>query len=223
MENLNSQNSQKSQNKSSVEFQKKLLESINDDDYLATMERKDRVKSLVKALNMNPGLISNIKALMDYRDLRTKQAWLPNFIEELNSDPEASYLEIDRLRETVQKLDRDRRSYHNKALGNFYGMVNYMRDRGMKYYYRGKLMDPGKESNKYCDPNIRQEMTDFFLNSLYEIEEMNLADLQTEYGEQFPQGVESLKKIRGDLAKSSRDYGVKTPIREDDGDIEFYS
>lgn len=34
---------------------------------------------LIRELNANPDMLENVKKMMDYRDLRTKQSWLSNF------------------------------------------------------------------------------------------------------------------------------------------------
>lgn len=204
------------------DFRNELLANTNPEDYVATMAKWDRMTYLVRELDANPRAIGNIKAMMDYRDLRTQQAWLPNYINELNEDPNASYLEIGRLRETVVRLDKERRSYHNKALGNFNGLVNDMKKRGINFFYRGNIMDPNKEENKYGDPNVRQEMTDFFLGCLYDVEDMSVADINRAFDGKYSKGAESLKAVRSQLVQSSRGYGVDKPLKEDDGDITFY-
>ena len=101
-------------------------------------------------------------------------------------------------------------------------LVNDMKKNGIPPLYKGKIMTPFDDKvNKYGDPNIRQEMTDGFLKMLYSISETTIADLGIEQGE-YDKGVDSFKKISGELRHQDHSYGVKEPLRNDDDAPSFY-
>lgn len=176
---------------------------------------------LIRKLNANPDMLENVKKMMDYRDLRTKQSWLSNFYYNSNKFNDGE-LKLQTLRNEVYRLDRDRRKYHNNALASFYSLVNDMKKNGIPPLYKGKIMTPFDDKvNKYGDPNIRQEMTDGFLKMLYSISETTIADLGIEQGE-YDKGVDSFKKISGELRHQDHSYGVKEPLRNDDDAPSFY-
>ena len=197
-------------------------EKYYSDDYDPEEERRKykrnrNITYLIRELNADPSRLANLKALMDYRDLRTLQVWYPDYINELKNDPSVSDLEIQNCEEGVKKLDKDRRNKHDKALGNFYGLVNDMKRRGIPPLYEGKLMDPSKEPDKYGDRNIRKEMTDGFLGLLYDIEELNLEDIKLNKDE-YAKGLSTLKTIKQNLERNTRQFGLDKPITEDEGD-----
>lgn len=43
------------------------------------VEQNRNMFYLIRELNANPDMLENVKKMMDYRDLRTKQSWLSNF------------------------------------------------------------------------------------------------------------------------------------------------
>lgn len=200
-------------------------EKYYSDDYDPEEERRKykrnrNITYLIRELNADPSRLANLKALMDYRDLRTLQVWYPDYINELKNDPSVSDLEIQNCEEGVKKLDKERRDKHNKALGNFYGLVNDMKRRGIPAFYEGKLMDPSKEPGGYGDPNIRKEMTDSFLGLLYDIEELDIEDIRLSKDE-YAQGISTLKSIKQNLERNTRQFGLDKPILEDDGDSPY--
>ena len=175
---------------------------------------------LVRELNENPNMLENVKKMMDYRDLRTKQSWLSNFYYNSNKFNDGE-LKIQTLRNEVSRLDRDRRKYHNSALASFYSLVNDMKQNGIPPIYKGRIMNPFDDKvNRYGDPNIRQEMTDGFLGMLYSISETTIGDLGLEQGE-YSEGVESFRKIVGQLRHQNNSYGVEEPLKEDEGEPKF--
>ena len=211
-------------NQSNIEDRKKSLANIDDDNYLETMERLDRIKALLSELDEDPdNTITRIQNMMQYRDLLTQIAWYPEYITELENDPDVSDLYIDRLRERPVQLDKKRRDVHNTALASLFNMVNDMKFRRIYGFYNGRIMNPLKEADKYGNTDIRREMTNFILKTLYEIELLSAQDLNYLISATDDSiSIDSLKQIRDSLARSSRGYGVKNPLKSDDGSIDFY-
>ena len=184
-------------------------------------QKRLKLVYIMRELNSNPSSMSNIKALMDYRDLRTEQAWLSYIINEMKHEPNSSEFKIDSCRMRVEALDKRRRETHNKALGNYAGLLRQMKIHGIPPIYTGHIMDPSKTSNNYGDPNIRNEMTESFLELLYIIEDAKIEDLR-KIAEEQEISVQDLSQVKKKLEKSTHDWGVKEPLRkDDDGNIEF--
>lgn len=90
------------------------------------VEQNRNMFYLIRELNANPDMLENVKKMMDYRDLRTKQSWLSNFYYNSNKFNDGE-LKLQTLKNEVYRLDRDRRKYHNNALASFYSLVNDMK------------------------------------------------------------------------------------------------
>lgn len=205
-------------------FYEELINGTYDHEAEMAKSRRNRnMFYLVRELNETPDMLENIKKLMNYRDLRTKQSWLSNFYFRTTQMYDGE-LNIQNLRHEVTRLDRDRRSYHNQALAAFYSLVNDMKSNGIPPIYTGRLMSPYDDKvKKYGDPNIRQEMTDAFLGMLYDISETTIDDLKIENGE-YSEGVQTFRSIARELQHQDNSYGVKKPLTkdEDKDDVEFY-
>lgn len=182
-------------------------------------KQKRNMTSLIELLNKKPELLNNIKSFMDYRKLRIEQVLIPIMIEEAENDYENfSLLNIDMMRERVYILDKQRREKHNRALSNFSNLMNEFEKFGIPPIYTGNIMDPLKESDRYGNRDIRQEMTDSMLEILSTIEEMNINELNIET-EKYDKGLGSFKEIYKDLNKQTHDFGIKKTLESDDGDI----
>lgn len=184
---------------------------------------KRKMTDLVKVLNKSPDMLSNIKTLMDYRELRVLQVHYAAWISELreNSDTDFSYFNLSKMEESAKDLDYRRRNVHNRALGNFVGIIREYRRNQVEQFYKGQYMDPSKQSDEYGDPNIRKEMTDAILEMLHNIEDVNINELSIATKD-YKEGLGTFKIIRKELEKQTRDYGVKSTLKEDDGTIELY-
>ena len=105
-------------------FYEELINGTYDPEAEIAKSRRNRnMFYLVRELNERPDMLDNIKKLMDYRDLRTKQSWLSNFYFRATQIGDGE-LKMQNLRHEVTRLDRDRRNYHNQALAAFYSLVN---------------------------------------------------------------------------------------------------
>lgn len=203
-----------------------LYNSIIDGTYDSEKEIKKSNQNrnmfyLIRELNENPDMLENIKKMMDYRDLRTKQSWLSNFYYNNRKFIDGE-LKIENLKNEITKLDSDRRIYHNNALASFYSLVKDMKKNGIPPLYKGRIMTPFDDKvKKYGDPNIRQEMTNGFLEMLYSISETTIADLGIEQGE-YDKGLDSFRKISGELRHQDHSYGVKIPLVDDDSEPKFH-
>ena len=199
----------------------KLLENVEPEDYVEFMARHDRIEGVIKALQDSPdSTMSCMKRMMQYRDLRTKQAWVSELLHHIKThhDPELENINPDFLKDDLVRIDKSRRGIHNDTLSSFCNFINSQKKAGNSRIYRGNLMDPLKEPDHYGDHRVRQEMTDGILSILYDIEEMNLKDIfldrmNQEYGSS---SVESLRELSKNLRSQSRSYGAREPLKEDD-------
>lgn len=184
-------------------------------------QTRRKMENFIKLLKVRPDVLSNIKTFYDYRRLRVEQRLLPIWIEEAQNDYETSGLiNISRMQDRVISLDKERRKVHNKALGNFNGLIREYRNCGIEPFYNGESMDPYNTKDGYGDPDVRKSMTDAILSFLGDIEDININELNINK-EQYSEALGTFSQIYKDLNKQTHEYGLKRNIREDDGDLEF--
>lgn len=184
-------------------------------------QTRKKMENFIKLLKIRPNVLSNVKTFYDYRRLRVEQRLLPIWIEEAQNDYEnASFLNISRMQDRVINLDKERRKTHNKALGNFNGLIRDYRLCGIEPFYNGEVMDPYNTKDNYGDPDVRKSMTDAMLSFLGDIEDININELNIDK-EEYSEALGTFSQIYKDLNKQTHEYGLKRNIREDDGDLEF--
>ncbi len=183
---------------------------------------ENKVEILREYLNKKPGLLSNVKAIMDYRNLRTEQRFSSLIVDayrrgderiSLIKDMGESDFQFYQMR--IQQLDRKRGKMHNTALGNFMGILRYGREHNLPELYSGVGLTE-EEIQKHINLPEREKVTDSMFGLLADIEEENIKQLEEIEKEDI------IKGVKKDLERQSRLYHVKKPLREDEGDIEFY-
>lgn len=191
--------------------------------FISGVEKKlqiEKVKNLITVLQKNPSSLSNIKALMDYRNLRVLQVYYGDEYQKAKDSGFIEYgpLETDILKSKAESLDKKRRETHNKALGNFCGLLRDYRALGVKPFHIGEYMDPHYEEDGYGDPNIRRDMTDSLFSLLNAIEDVELRELELEsVGNK--ETVEQVKQLRSELNSETR--GFKMRINSDDSNVDY--
>ena len=177
----------------------------------------NKVENLIKVLQKSPDSLSNIKALMDYRSLRTLQISYRDILYDYNHgiNPEVGQLKIDAIQIKFNNLEMERRNVHNKALGNFCGLMRTYRQLNIPPFYIGEYMDPHYEKNNYGDPNIRRDMTDSMFSLLNAIEDVNILELQKRM-EQNKEAVQVVDEMRKKLNTETRSYKIRFNSDEDD-------
>ena len=183
---------------------------------------ENKVEILREYLTKKPELLSNVKAIMDYRNLRTEQTFSARLAKDYRygnlKNPlvrSMSELDYQTYQMRVQELDKKRRSVHNRALGNFMGIVRYGREHNLPELYSGVGLTE-EEMQKHINLPEREKITDFMFGLLADIEEENIKQLEEKEKDDI------IKGVKKDLERESRLYHVKKPLREDEGDIEFY-
>lgn len=188
--------------------------------FIVNTERKlqfQKVENLIKVLQKSPDSLSNIKALMDYRSLRTLQISYRDILYDYNHgiNPEVGQLKIDTMQIEFQELEKKRRDMHNKALGNFCGLMRTYRQLNIPPFHIGEYMDPHYEENEYGDPNIRRDMTDSMFSLLNAIEDVNIIELQKRM-EQNKEAVQVVDEMRKKLNTETKSYKIRFNSDEDD-------
>lgn len=151
--------------------------------------------------------IRRIMNLLDYREIRTEQAYLSKVRMGDNSRSN---------REIMAKIDKDRRDSHNLALSSFKGLNEFAIKNNMEPLYKGKMLS--EEEIKSHDPStydIRMQMTDVFLNLLKELGDYTIRDYPNQ------ETKKDIENIQGRIYKFERDYGITQELLNDDGDILF--
>lgn len=183
--------------------------------------------SLIKQyVNASPSSLEHIMAMLEYRDLRTEQAYyaMLAYIYDHNKFGRNVPKEVknagewDRSywKERIIALDNNRRSKHNRALASFYDFVQIGRVNNLDYIYVGDILLP-KEAFRYERPEVRTQMTNAMLELLKSIEDSVQVGIEQN---------EQLKRIKTDMNSFNRSYKVSKSLTDDesekkDGGIEF--
>ena len=180
-------------------------------------------------LETSPRLLAEIKKVMDYRNLRTEQAYYSKLLNEYRLSQfsweervcrivrDAGEFEASWWKEQTIYLDKSRRGKHNAALMAFRDIVNTGRAAGLPELYDGKMLSLAEICN-HQDPVTRAAVTDAMFDMLTEIEN---AVIQKE-----PERNEGIKEVQRDMLRFNRAYNVKQSMvrdedRRKDGGIEF--
>lgn len=190
------------------------------------------INDIKEYLRRDPNLLSAIKAIMDYRNLRTEQAYYAKLAYEYDHQfklPKVSKAirsagEFDRSfwKDRLVELDKRRRATHNKSLTGFARMVNTGRLYGFPKIYKGKVLTADQIEN-HQEPAIREQMTDAMFDMLFTIEN---AIIEQENEKESPKEAQLITDTRKEMQQFNREYSVKTSMQKDesrnkDGGIEF--
>ena len=152
-------------------------------------------------------IVKKILNILEYRKLRTEQAWYSDMA---RGDFSRS------TRQELYNLNNERRFKHNLALTSFLELNEFAKKYGLEPIYKGEMLtakeivdhNPGKL-------DARQEMTDSFLKLLLDLGDYSIRKCNE------PDAKKELMKIQNNIAKIQRDYKVKKELEYDDGDILF--
>ena len=186
------------------------------------------IKLIQEYVKRDISVMDKIKKIMDYRNLRTEQAYYAklsyeydyaNFSEQSKEVRNAGDFDRSYWKSKLQSLDRDRRGKHNDALISFYGIQSIGRKFGLELLYNGQELSP-KDIINYNHPELREQITNAMFEMLHSIEE-SVIDKEGQENEK-----ELLVKLKQDINKFNKDYNVKKSILKDDsnerdGGIEF--
>ena len=189
---------------------------------------------LLEALYTAPIVLEWLTDIQAYRDLRSEQAWVS--IAMRGGD--------DNARSSWQRLDKERRMKHNKALKAFCKLVEktspgctrdnrapdgetffIARDEKSGDLYDGPLMIPEEEKNGYGQPVERDSMTDGMFQLLKLIELTPRSDWDLARNSVFERinidpsaKVPDIIEIQDALRKSTRGWGLSEPLDRDNFD-----
>ena len=195
-------------------------------------EKLMNIKNIKEYLRRNPNLLSAIKDIMDYRNLRTEQAYYAKLAYEYDHQFKLSKVskivrnagEFDRSfwKDRLIELDKRRRATHNKSLTGFSRLIKTGRLYGYPKIYSGKILEADQIEN-YQELETRAQMTDAMFDMLYTIEN---AIFEQEAIKDGTQEAKTVKEMQEEMQKFNREYDVITSMRKDEdkheeGGIEF--
>lgn len=180
-------------------------------------------------LEKSPRLLSEIKRVMDYRNLRTEQVYYTKLLNEYRLMEyswntrvskivrEAGEFQASWWREKTIDLDKARRGKHNGALMAFADIINTGKACGLPELYSGKVLSL-REICNHEDSVTREEMTDAMFDMLRTIEDAVI--------QQEPEQNEAIKGVQKEMTQFNRAYHVKQSMIKDedrniDGGVEF--
>lgn len=183
-------------------------------------------------IKRSPQNLSQIKKIMDYRNLRIEQAYYAKLAYQYDNQFKLKSSEVCKLvrnsrefdrscwKEQLITLDRRRRATHNRALAGFRSMVNNGRIYGLPSIYKGRVLEEN-EITGYDGLDIRAKMTDAMLELMNVIENSVIIDIDKENDEN-----NGIYQIAREIQKFNKEYSVKKSIEHDedikeDGGIEF--
>lgn len=188
------------------------------------------IKLIQEYVKKDISVMDKIKKIMDYRNLRTEQAYYAklsyeydfgNWANQCKEVRNAGDFDRSYWGDRLQSLDRDRRNKHNSALIGFYEMQEIGRKFGLELLYNGEKLLP-KDIVQYNYSERREEITDAMFELLHCIEEsiieINKDEIESEN--------KLLVNLKHDINSFNKNYNVKKSILHDesnekDGGIEF--
>lgn len=191
------------------------------------------INDIMAYIQRSPQTLEQIKKIMDYRNLRIKQAYYAKLSYQYDHQFDLKSSEICKAvrkagefersfwKDALFSLDRQRRSTHNTALKGFRCMVNMGRIYGLPSIHKGRVLEE-EEIDEYEGLDIRAKMTDSMLE-LMSVLENNVINMEVN---QEGNGNEKINQVIDEMKKFNREYNVKKSIEHDediteDGGIEF--
>lgn len=168
-------------------------------------------------LEKSPSLLSDIKRIMDYRDLRTQQVYYAKLLSEYRMQDHswvkvcktveyAGEWEKGRWQDKVIQLDKDRRPTHNRALSSFARIVEVGKFNGLPEIYKGKVLSMD-EIYRHEGLMERQDMTDAMFDMLFTIENAVLSQEQEN---------KQIQNVQTDMMKFNYQYHVQNSMTRDE-------
>lgn len=180
-------------------------------------------------LEKSPSLLSDIKRIMDYRDLRTQQVYYAKLLSEYRMQDHswvrvcktveyAGEWEKIKWEDKVSQLDKNRRPTHNRALSSFARIVEVGKYNGLPEIYNGKVLSID-EIYKHEGLMERQDMTDAMFDMLFTIENSVFSQEQEQEDKQ-------LQNLQGDMMRFNNQHHIQKSMTKDestdrDGGVEF--
>ena len=191
------------------------------------------INDIMAYIQRSPQTLEQIKEIMDYRNLRIKQAYYAKLAYQYDNQFKLKSSEIcktvreagefDRSfwKEALLNLDKQRRGTHNIALKGFRHMVNMGRIYGLPSIHKGRVLEED-EIYGYEGLDVRAKMTDSMLE-LMSVLENNVINMNVTHENN---GYEKFSKVAEEMKQFNRTYKVKKSIvhdedRNEDGGIEF--
>lgn len=186
----------------------------------------DLIQQYIKA---DPNILSDILKILDYRNLRTKQAYyaklayqydhesIANMCKEVRN---AGAMDRDYWEYVSKSLDKKRRDAHNDALIGFNNIISVGEKNGFEPLYTGPKLS-NDEIIKYFKSERREPITNSMFEMMLIIED-NEVNLEND-NESFH---DRIQNVRTEIRKFNREYSVTKSIlkdesKEKDGGIEF--
>lgn len=180
------------------------------------------INDIREYLRREPDVLESIKNIMNYRNLRTEQAYYAKLAYEYDNQfkigrnnvcktvRQAGEFDRSFWKDRLYELDKNRRNTHNKALAGFTSMVNKGRLYGFPKIYTGKVLT-ADEIDKHGNPDIREKMTDVMFEMLFTIE-----DSVIEQEHEKIQADKDILGLRKEMRAFNREYGVVQSMRKDE-------
>lgn len=182
----------------------------------------DNIDILKEYLTANPGLLNDLNRILEYRNLRSEQAYYARLAHEydygdiMNQNKivrDAGAMDRDFWKYKIEHLDKQRRDYHNNALTSFNNFLETGLKHGLDYIYVGPTLTD-KEVTKYLRSERRAHITDAMFQLLAIIENAAVEKTETLYPVQ--KGMNSFNRV----------YNIKSSLIHDEdksnnGGIEF--
>lgn len=191
------------------------------------------IKDIMTYVQRSPQTLEQIKRIMDYRNLRIKQAYYAKLSYQYDHQFQLKSSEVCKLvrnagefdrsfwKDASISLDKQRRATHNRALSGFSSMVNKGRIYGLPQIYKGRVLDE-KEIAEYSGLDIRAQMTDGMFE-LINVLENNVININLNQEKSENNGI---SQVFVEMKSFNKEYRVKKSMehdedRSEDGGIEF--
>lgn len=191
------------------------------------------INDIMVYIQKTPQTLEYIKRIMDYRNLRIKQAYYAKLSYQYDHQFQLKSSEVCKIvrnagefdrsfwKEASISLDKQRRATHNRALSGFSNMVNRGRIYGLPSIYKGRVLEE-KEITGYTGLDVRAKMTDSMLELMSVLENSVINMESTKENIKYS----DISQVAEQMKKFNRDYNVKKAIEHDeditqDGGIEF--
>ena len=176
--------------------------------------------------------LSYLKKMLDYRNLRTEQAYYAELAYRYDNyefgqkQPkeviDAGEFQRDMWRDKLISLDKKRRGKHNEAIAAFKSFLEIGEKNNLDYIYVGPMLSP-EQAEKYMNAEYRAVITDAIFKILHSIEEASIKKIK-----ENDKTAENYENLKGAIDTFDKEYGVKKSILFDEdknskGGIEFYN
>lgn len=179
---------------------------------------KPTLPQIRKYINADPSLLEDIKNMLEYRDLRSEQAYyirlqriyeLHDYMNPILRD--AGEWDYSYWKEKASSMDHDRSRYHNRALLSFRRLAKeHEKNWNLSKIYFGRLLTPDEiDGHIALKQDIRNEMTDAMFELLGVIEDGVVIEKEAN---------PDLKQMKTNMDKFNNDYEIKKSMTKDDSE-----